>query len=39
MTGLSRHESGSFAASSLIDGVERIASFRRVRDYPLGAPA
>jgi signal transduction histidine kinase/ActR/RegA family two-component response regulator len=36
MTGLLRQESGSFAASSRIDGVERIASFRRVRDYPLG---
>jgi two-component system, sensor histidine kinase len=36
MTGLSRQESGSFAASSRIDGVERIGSFRRVKDYPLG---
>jgi len=35
MTGLSRNSSGFVTSRSQIDGVERIYSFRRVRDYPL----
>jgi signal transduction histidine kinase/ActR/RegA family two-component response regulator len=35
MTGLARAESGSFTATSQIDGIERITSFRKVKDYPL----
>jgi signal transduction histidine kinase len=35
MTGLSRNSSGFVITRSQIDGVERIYSFRRVRDYPL----
>ena len=35
MTDLSRNSSGFVITRSQIDGVERIYSFRRVRDYPL----
>jgi hypothetical protein len=35
MAGLARNSSGFYIGRSQIDGVERIYSFRRVRDYPL----
>jgi len=35
MSNLSRQASGSYIGASAIDGVERIFTFRRVRDYPL----
>ena len=35
MAGLSHSSSGFYIGRSQIDGVERIFSFRRVRDYPL----
>ena len=35
MADLSHKQSGSFTGRSLVDGIERIFSFRKVRDYPL----
>ncbi|MGJ4939807.1 ATP-binding protein [Bradyrhizobium sp. HKCCYLS1011] len=34
--GLLHQQSGSYAGRSQIDGIPRIYSYRRVRDYPLG---
>jgi two-component system, sensor histidine kinase len=35
MAELSHKQAGSITARSQVDGIERISSFRRVRDYPL----
>jgi signal transduction histidine kinase/CheY-like chemotaxis protein len=35
MSNLSRQSSGSYVGRSAIDSIDRIFSFRRVRDYPL----
>ncbi len=36
LTGMLQQGSGSYIGSSKIDGVSRIYSFRRIKDYPLG---